>query len=131
MLNVYLQGKAKEDEDIGCHGIGQLLLAMLTHFVECNGRNSIVGFTLSPSCVSLLVPPVCTSTYWMYLQVSVFDIPSLSQTNTSVRIRLHGSLRHTGGNLKKLLVLIPYINLAMQQGHRVFKSDVTAEWIDE
>ena len=53
VTNVYLQGKAKEDEDSGCHGIGQLLMAMLTHFVECNGRNSIVGFTLSPSYVSL------------------------------------------------------------------------------
>lgn len=57
VTNVYLQGKAKEDEDSGCHGIGQLLMAMLTHFVECNGRNSIVGFTLSPSYVSLYLCP--------------------------------------------------------------------------
>lgn len=67
----------------------------------------------------------------MYLQVSVFDIPSLSGRNQSIRIRLHGHAEHTGGNLKELLVLIPYINLAMQQGHKVFQSDVAADWIDE
>lgn len=48
-----LQGKTKEDEEKGIHGVGQLLIAMVTQFVKNKGKNSLIGFTVSPSTVSL------------------------------------------------------------------------------
>ena len=87
-------------------------MVILTHFVECNGRNSMLGFTLSPSYASLFLCPQsvhlrigCTCRY-QYLIFRHF---------LGIRIMLHGHAEHTGGNLKELLVLIPYINLAMER----------------
>ena len=50
-----LQGKTQDDIDKGLHGVGQLLFAMLTHFINCGGENSIVGFAMSPSAVGLTI----------------------------------------------------------------------------
>lgn len=33
---------------MGLFGMGQLVIAMLTVYIKDQGRNSIVGFTLSP-----------------------------------------------------------------------------------
>ena len=54
-IKLFLQVKSKGDESDGRRGVGQLLIAMRTHFVEVKGKNSIIGFTMSPSTVSLLV----------------------------------------------------------------------------
>ena len=61
-IKLFLQGKSKDDISDGRHGVGQLLIAMLTHFVQVKGKNSIVGFTMSPSTVSLLV---CVQYYYV------------------------------------------------------------------
>ena len=48
-----LQGKSLEDEKRGGYGIDQLLVARLTCFIKNKGQMSIVGFTLSPTYVSV------------------------------------------------------------------------------
>ena len=74
---MFLQGKSKDDEDGGRHGAGQLLMAMITQFVKVNGKNNIVGFTLSPSKVSsLMYALVLTAIYWQVLGHIHFNKPS-------------------------------------------------------
>jgi len=49
-----LQGKTDKDVEKGMHGVGQLLIAMLTQYVKWGGENSTLGFMLTPKMVCRL-----------------------------------------------------------------------------
>lgn len=84
---------------------------------------------MSPSKVSLVTWCGCVYiSYILTLQLSVFDMPALCDSNKSVRVRFHGSTDVTQGNLKQLLILIPYLCLALQQRIIIFRIDDITKW---
>lgn len=46
-----------------------------------------------------------------------------------IQLWSHGMLEHKKTDLKELLVLIPYIRLAVQQHHSIFNNDDQKNWI--
>lgn len=46
-----------------------------------------------------------------------------------IQLRSHGVLEHKKTNLKELLVLVPYVRLAVQQHHSIFNSDDQKNWM--
>ena len=55
MIDHVLVGKTKKDVDNAKDGEGQLILAMLVNYVNMGGVNSVVGFCLNPTKVSLIL----------------------------------------------------------------------------
>ena len=55
-------------------------------------------------------------------------MPAISESNTSVRLRFHGSASVEKANLKQLFILIPYILLTFQQENTVLATDDFTNW---